>query len=67
MTDELLTTEDIAAMYRVSYRTARDIVTKRIGFPPPIPGSTRKKPLWIRSQVRAYIMGKQSRAMAEHA
>jgi hypothetical protein len=57
MTDDLLTIEDIAKLYRVSYRTARDVTTKNRGFPAPIPGSTRRKPLWLRETIEAYVRG----------
>lgn len=33
MTDELLTLDDIASMYRCGRRHARDVITKLIGFP----------------------------------
>lgn len=57
MTDELLTTEDIAALYRVTYRTARDVIIKNPRFPKPIPSSTRRKPLWLRETIQAYVRG----------
>jgi hypothetical protein len=60
MTDDLLTLDDIAQLYRVSYRTARDIITKRRSFPPPVPGSTKKKPLWLRETIEAFIRGSAS-------
>lgn len=62
MTDELLGLEEIAEIYRVAYRTARDSITKRKGFPPPIPGSTRKKPLWLREAVETYMRGEMTHA-----
>ena len=57
MTNDLLTLENIAEIYRVTYRTARDVVTKRRGFPKPVPGSTKKKPLWLRETIEAYVRG----------
>ena len=35
MTNDLLTLHDIAEMYRVSYRQARDVITKHPSFPSP--------------------------------
>ena len=64
MTDELLTIQDIADLYRCSYTTARDQKVKLIGFPARVQGSSERKPLWLKSQVRAFIHGKQ---FAEHA
>lgn len=55
--NDLIDLHDIAEMYRVSYRTARDVTTKHPGFPPPVPGCTRKKPLWLRETIEAYIRG----------
>ena len=40
MSDELLTLTDLAELYRCSYRHARDVITKLIGFPSLAPGST---------------------------
>lgn len=58
MTDELLTIQDIADLFRCNYRTARDIKVKLAGFPPPVPGSSPRIPLWLRSKVRAFLHGK---------
>lgn len=55
MTDDLLTLEDIATLYRTSYRQARDVITKHPAFPAPIPGSTRRKPLWLRESILRYL------------
>lgn len=63
MTDQLLDTQDIANVYRVSYKTARDTITKHPAFPARVPGSSSKKPLWLRSQVEAYMMGKKDSQM----
>ena len=59
MNDELLTIQDIADLFRCNYRTARDVKVKRIGFPKPSQGSSLRIPLWLRSEVRAFIHGKQ--------
>lgn len=58
MNDTLLTLDEIAALYRVSYRFARDRITRRPDFPKPIPGCTRRKPLWLRQSVEDYISRK---------
>lgn len=55
MTTDLLTLQDIADLYRVKYRFARDQLTKRPDFPKPIPGSSRKKPLWLVDTIQKYI------------
>lgn len=55
MSDELLTLDDLAAMYRCSRRHARDVITKLVGFPKVAPGSTTRNPLWLRVEVRAFL------------
>lgn len=55
MTEELLTTEDLAELYRCSRRHVRDVIVKTLGFPEQAPGATRCKPLWLRSEVRAFL------------
>jgi predicted RNA-binding protein with PUA-like domain len=55
MTDELLTLDDIAAMYKVSRWQARDNIVKAPGFPAYAPGTTWKKPRWLASEVRAFL------------
>lgn len=55
MADELLTLDDIATMYHCSRRHARDVVVKAVGFPEQAPGATPRNPLWVRSEVRAYV------------
>ena len=67
MTDELLTLQDIADLFRCSYTTARDIKVKLIGFPLPSPGSSVRKPLWLRSEVRAFLHRKPVAAGRLHA
>jgi hypothetical protein len=57
MTDQFLTLDDIAALYRVTRRYARDFITKNPRFPRPIPSSTRKTPLWLRETIEAYVRG----------
>lgn len=58
MTDELLTLDDIAAMYKVSRWQARDNIVKAPGFPAHAPGTTWKKPRWLASDVRAFLRRK---------
>lgn len=58
MSDELMDIQDIANLFRCSYTTARDLKVKTTGFPDPVPGSSVRKPLWLRSEVRAFLHGK---------
>lgn len=55
MSDELLTLDDIAAMYKVSRWRARDHIVKDPAFPPPAPGTTWRKPRWLASDVRRFL------------
>jgi hypothetical protein len=55
MTDELLTLDDIAALYKVNRRQARDAIVKAPGFPPIAPGTSPRKPRWPAVAVRRYI------------
>lgn len=52
---ELMNIDDIAALYRVSRRHARDVLVKQPGFPAPAPGTSSKIPLWSAAKIRAYI------------
>jgi hypothetical protein len=54
---DLLTLQDIADIYRTSYRQARDVVTKHPGFPKPIPASSSHRPLWLRETIEAFVRG----------
>ena len=58
MSEELLTLEDLSNLYRCSYRHARDVITKTIGFPTLAPGSTQRNPLWLRDDVREFLRKK---------
>ena len=58
MSEELLTLEDLAELYRCSRRHARDVITKKIGFPSFAPGSTPRNPLWLRDDVRDFLRKK---------
>lgn len=55
MTEELLTLDDIAALYRCCRRHARDVTTKLKGFPEVAPGATTRNPLYIRAEVHAFV------------
>lgn len=52
---ELLDLDDIAKLYRVTRRHARDVLVKQPGFPKPAPGTSSKIPLWHADKIRAYI------------
>ena len=54
---EIITIDDIAKMYMVSRRYARDVLTKKPGFPPPANGSTKMKPIWLEEHLRQYMVG----------
>lgn len=55
MNDEILTIDDIAAMYKVSRERARDTIVKQPGFPDIAPGSTWRLPRWVATEVRAFV------------
>lgn len=55
MTEELLTIDDIASLYKVSRRTARDSIVKQVGFPEKVHGSSTRKPRWRAAEVHRYI------------
>lgn len=52
----LLDLDDIAKLYRVSRRHARDVLVKQSGFPDRVPGSSSKIPLWSAEEIQAYVM-----------
>lgn len=54
---KLLTLEDISRMYKVSIRTARDVIVRTPGFPQPVPGSKRNR-RWLADTIHAYLSGK---------
>lgn len=58
---QLLDLDDIAKLYRVSRRHARDVLVKQPGFPKPAPGSSPKIPLWLEDEIRAYVRRKSAR------
>ena len=67
MTDELLNLDDIAAMYRCSRRHARDVIVKLVGFPQFAPGSTQRRPLWLRKEVREFLHRKPTKTRTDPA
>ena len=48
---EMMSVEDIAALWKVPREYARDVLVKIDGFPTPAPGSTRKFQRWLRRDV----------------
>ena len=67
MSDELMTIQDIADLFRCNYRTARDVKVKLVGFPQPAPGSSLRIPLWLRSEVRAFLHRKPEKTRTNPA
>jgi len=55
MSNELLDLDDIASLYKCSRRNARDAIVKLVGFPDLAPGSTPRKPRWLRIEVRSFL------------
>ena len=64
MTIKLLSLDEVASMYRVTRRYARDSLVKTPGFPAPVPGSTRKNPLWLEEQLKQYMLDKSRTELA---
>lgn len=54
---EMMSIEDIAAMWKVPRYYARDVLVKQEGFPEPAPGSTRKFQRWLKSEVLRFAVG----------
>lgn len=52
---ELLNLDDIAALYRCTRNHARDVITKAQDWPSPVPGCTRRRPLWLATDVQKYL------------
>ena len=67
MSDELMTIQDIADLFRCTYRCARDVKVKLVGFPKPAPGSSLRIPLWLRSDVRDFLRGKPAQTRTNPA
>jgi len=61
MTDEILTIDDIASMYKTTRSKAQRYIVKRPGFPAIAPGSTWRDPRWVGTEVRAYLRRKPAR------
>jgi hypothetical protein len=51
----IMTLDDIAALFNVSRRVARDKITKDPGFPATVPGSTERKPMWAKATIMEYL------------
>jgi hypothetical protein len=60
MTD-LVTLDHIAEMHHCEQRHARDVIVRTPGFPAEAPTSTPRKRLWIRAEVRAFILRKPAK------
>lgn len=54
---EMMSVEDIAAMWKVPRDYARDVLVKQEWFPEPAPGSTRKFQRWLKSEVERFALG----------
>ena len=61
MTDELMTIDDIAELYKTTRSKAQRYIVKRPDFPPIAPGSTWRDPRWVGAEVRAYIRRRPAR------
>jgi hypothetical protein len=64
-TNDLLTIEDIAALYKVSRWQARDQIVKGPGFPEIAPGTSWKKPRWLASEVRDFLHRRPQKSRKE--
>lgn len=51
---QMMSLDDIAAMWQVSRDYARDVLVKLEGFPEPAPGSTRKFQRWRQADVMRF-------------
>ena len=67
MTDDLMTLDDIASLYRCSRRHARDCITKHPKFPQIVPGASRRLQLWLREDVVSFMTRGQPRAAIDAA
>lgn len=54
---EMMSIDDIAAMWKVPREYARDVLVKQEGFPDPAPGSTRKFQRWRKVDVVRFVTG----------
>jgi len=64
---ELLDLNDVAQLYKCSRRHARDVITKRNGWPDIAPASSPRNPLWLSIEVRAFLMRKQHKSRTNPA
>jgi len=62
----LLNLDDLAKIYKCSRRHARDVLTKTIGFPDIAPGSSARNPLWLRSEVAAFMHRKAVKSRMDY-
>jgi hypothetical protein len=60
---ELLDLNDIAEMYRVPRRHARDFIVKQPNFPAPVPGSSGRFQRWSATEVRAFINRRHAKSV----
>lgn len=51
----LMQLKDIATMYGVSNKVARDRIVRSEGFPKPATGSTRRKRMWARADIERHL------------
>ena len=51
--------EDVAKLYGVSNKVARDRIVRSDGFPKPITGSTDRKRLWSRVEIEQHVQANQ--------
>ena len=54
----LLDLDQIAALFRISRRYARDYLVKKPEFPKPAPGTTKMRPLWTEDAIREFLSPK---------
>ncbi len=54
---EMMSVEDIAALWKCEREYARDVLVKKPGFPAPAPGSTRKFQRWSKQAVLVFLSG----------
>ena len=51
----LMQLKDIAKLYGVSNKVARDRIVRSEGFPKPATGSTRRKRMWARAEIERHL------------
>jgi hypothetical protein len=54
---EMMSVDDIAALWKVPRDYAMNKLVKQEGFPSPAPGSTRKFQRWLRRDVERFVRG----------